>query len=235
MGVSYNSKIVTDGLVLALDAANPKSYPGSGNTCFDISGNENTATILPDVTFSTSPNKFSFPTSTSTNSRIVMNHSPVMNYSYINWCYSLWIKQLVDDDGDWAQLFIKGDDGGNRRPGVWFASGASSRLHITWNHSSQGQLTLDTTNDFLLPINVWHNIVIQSRNGVMMAFKDTVQDINTLSISERNTTTEPLHIGHRGGYRSLNMEISNFMLYNRSLTDAEIKQNFNATRGRYGV
>jgi hypothetical protein len=235
MALNHSPSIVTNGLVLALDAANIKSYSGSGNTCFDISGNNNTATVLPDVSFTTSPSKFSFPTSTSTNSRIVMNHNSVMNYSYLNWCYSLWIKQLVDDNGGWAQLFIKGEDGGNRRPGVWFTSGATSRLHITWNHLTQGQLTLDTSDTFLLPINVWHNIVIQSRNGVMMAFKDTVQDVNTLSISERTTNTDPLHIGHRGGYRSLNMEISNFMLYNRSLTDAEISQNFNAIRGRYGI
>jgi hypothetical protein len=69
----------------------------------------------------------------------------------------------------------------------------------------------------------------------MMAFKDAVQDANTLPILDRTTNTDPLHIGHRGSYRSLNMEISNFMLYNRSLTDAEIRQNFNALRGRYGI
>jgi len=36
MGIAYNPRIVTDGLVLCLDAGNPKSYPGSGNTAFDL-------------------------------------------------------------------------------------------------------------------------------------------------------------------------------------------------------
>ena len=39
MGLSHSPKIVTTGLVLALDAANPKSYPGTGTTWKDLSGN----------------------------------------------------------------------------------------------------------------------------------------------------------------------------------------------------
>ena len=38
MGTYYNPRIVTDGLVLALDAGNAKSYPGSGTTWTDLSG-----------------------------------------------------------------------------------------------------------------------------------------------------------------------------------------------------
>lgn len=45
MAIAYNPKIVIDGLVLCLDAANQKSYPGSGTTWFDISGNGNNFTI----------------------------------------------------------------------------------------------------------------------------------------------------------------------------------------------
>ena len=39
MGISYNPRTITDGLVLCLDAANTKSYPGSGTTWADLSGN----------------------------------------------------------------------------------------------------------------------------------------------------------------------------------------------------
>ena len=38
MAVGYNPRIVTDGLVLALDAGNTKSYPGSGSTWTDLIG-----------------------------------------------------------------------------------------------------------------------------------------------------------------------------------------------------
>ena len=52
MALRHSPKIVTDGLVLALDAANTRSYPGSGSTWFDLSGNNHNAT-LNSVTHST--------------------------------------------------------------------------------------------------------------------------------------------------------------------------------------
>lgn len=39
MGLNYGPRIVRDGLILSLDAADPNSYPGSGNTWYDLSGN----------------------------------------------------------------------------------------------------------------------------------------------------------------------------------------------------
>ena len=45
MGINYNPRTVTDGLVLALDAGNAKSYPGIGTDWFDLSGNGNTGNL----------------------------------------------------------------------------------------------------------------------------------------------------------------------------------------------
>lgn len=59
MGINYSPKIVTDGLVLYLDAANPKSYPGTGTTWYDLSGYGEHGTILTGVTHDSS-NKGSF-------------------------------------------------------------------------------------------------------------------------------------------------------------------------------
>jgi len=47
------SPIVTDGLVLYLDAANPLSYPGTGTTWSDLSGNNNSGSLVNGPTFST--------------------------------------------------------------------------------------------------------------------------------------------------------------------------------------
>jgi len=52
MAFHYSPKTVTDGLVLLLDVGNPKSYPGSGTTWYDLSGNGNDGTIT-NATFST--------------------------------------------------------------------------------------------------------------------------------------------------------------------------------------
>ena len=46
-------RIVTDGLVLMLDAGNDKSYPGTGTTWYDLSGNGNSGTLVNGVGYST--------------------------------------------------------------------------------------------------------------------------------------------------------------------------------------
>ena len=52
MGFHRGPNIVRDGLVLALDAASPRSYPGSGTTWFDLSGNGNNHSIVNTPTYS---------------------------------------------------------------------------------------------------------------------------------------------------------------------------------------
>ena len=52
MAIFYNPRTITDGLVLCLDAANRKSYPGSGTTWTDLSGRGNTGTLTNGPTYS---------------------------------------------------------------------------------------------------------------------------------------------------------------------------------------
>ena len=52
MGLAHSPRIVTDGLVLALDAGNTKSYPGSGTDWYDRSGNGNDGTLTNGPTYS---------------------------------------------------------------------------------------------------------------------------------------------------------------------------------------
>jgi hypothetical protein len=52
MALAHSPSIVTSGLVLCLDAANPKSYPGSGTTWTDLSGNGNNGTLVNGPTYS---------------------------------------------------------------------------------------------------------------------------------------------------------------------------------------
>ena len=51
MGLSHSPNIVADGLVLCLDAANPRSYPGSGSSWLDLSGNGNNCSLNVSPTF----------------------------------------------------------------------------------------------------------------------------------------------------------------------------------------
>ena len=232
MANKYGPKIVTNNLVLCLDASDRNSYPGSGNVWYDLSANGNNGDIKSGVSYNVDKS-FNF-TLNSSNERVEIAHSEDLNYSYLNWAYSLWMKINFDDNGTWTQLFIKGNDGGNRRPGIWFYSGQTSRFHFTWNAAGQGQQVLDTTDPITTPIGEWANWVFQSRNGVLMVHKNAVQDTNTLSISDRNTNNQPLHIGGYN-FRSPGIDLACFMLYNQSLNDDQILQNYNALKGRFGL
>lgn len=53
MAFSFSPKIVTDGLVLYYDAANPSSYPGSGNVIYDLSRNRNNGTLINSPSYDT--------------------------------------------------------------------------------------------------------------------------------------------------------------------------------------
>jgi hypothetical protein len=67
MGINYSPKIVTDNLVLCLDAANPLSYPGSGNTWYDLSGSNNHGTLGTTSLWNNSGKFMSFDGSNSSN------------------------------------------------------------------------------------------------------------------------------------------------------------------------
>jgi hypothetical protein len=56
MATKYSPKVVNDGLVLYLDAANTKSYPGSGATWYDLSGNDNNGELIANPEYNTANN-----------------------------------------------------------------------------------------------------------------------------------------------------------------------------------
>lgn len=230
MATQYSPQIVTNGLVLALDANNTKSYPGTGTAWKDLTNRGNNGTIGSGLTYSSG--SFNF-TLNSSNQLVTVPNSADLNYNYLNWCYSLWMKVNFDDDGTWTQLFVKGDGNAERRPGIWFYSGQTSRFHCTWGASGQGQIELNTSDPLTPPIGVWANYIFQSRNGVMMVFKNTVQDPVTVSIPDRAINSLPLYIGGFN-FRSPGMDLANVLVYNRSLSNEEILQNYNAVKSRFG-
>jgi len=235
-----DGRVLSDGMILNLDMANPAVWDGSSSVIRDGNGHGPDGWIGTSVTPRyprTHRSAFQWPhaSTDSAAAQIEFAHRKEFNYNYQNWCYIIWLRQLNDDNGGWAQFFIKGNDGGNRRPGVWFYSGATSRFHLTWRASGQSQQSVDTASDFLDPINTWYHITIQSRNSIMGAWRNGIADGNTITIADRNFNTQPLHIGYRGDYRSLGMEIGSFRVFNRSFTDAEIQSDYEATRWRYGV
>lgn len=236
MGVFAGPDVIEDGLVLALDPTNTKSYSGTGDTIIDVSNNIGSISKSSGLAFAGSESQkyFDYDYNVNTDS-ITVPHNSVLNYDYQNWSYNLWIYRESADQSGWQQIFIKGS-GNNRRPGVWFYSNDTTALHLTWNVQGSGQQSISKT-AFDIPIGEWFNIVVQARAGTLMSFLNAVKDTNTFSISDRAANSTDLTIGANSttGYVSANMRLGYFSAYNTSLTDDQIVKNYNALKARFGL
>ena len=226
MGIAYNPRIVTDGLVLALDAANPKSYPGSGNTAFDLTRSAYNFELTNGAT--TNPSNlgvFSFDGSDD-----YLNTTSI-DSSFWNsgsWTVSLWA---------YFDAVSKGTDNGMIGHGT---ASANNGLHLGERNRRIyfGFYSNDLSSDQVLDANTWYNIVWrfafgnkQKRiflNGVQLASGGTVG---------YSGTGNDTRIGNYSYNATSDMDgfLNNIMFYDRVLELGEIRQNFNAFRGRYGI
>jgi hypothetical protein len=241
MGIAYNPRIVTDGLVLALDAGNVKSYPGSGTTWTDLSGrgNNGTLTNMDGTNFSianggylsfdgtneyvpTSTLSTQFLTTGLTISIWLYYNSLTGNDNVISWMSGA-SSGAFDGTGYAWELRLRGPTGqAEFSPGIGpGGSGIPARLSynppIPWN----GRIScIDITF-------VANGLSTLYENGVSRA----TQDYSGIGVS---SVTRSIWVG-RGNNTYFPGRIYSVKIYNRALTAAEIQQNFNATRGRYGI
>lgn len=224
MGLSHSPKIVTNGLVLCLDAANTKSYPGSGTTWYDLSGNGNHATLVASPVFSGGTVTFNGTTqyATITSNQTSLDFSSEQTVSM--WLYHTFISgrrnpwnQAYAGYGAWtcesgsSMNSYWGTHGGTGTPYTNLGSGSISRS--VWNHIT---FTRNATNAF------WYI------NGVQTATK-----ANPYGVLPTNTTAN-ITIGN--GYSGFwDGQMGSVNAYTRALSAAEVQQNFNAVRGRFGI
>lgn len=235
MSLSHSPKIITDGLVLYLDAANLKSYPGTGNTWNDLSDSGNTGTLTNGPTYSSSnagyisfdgTNDYVLANNTSLNSKFSST-----SVSHFTWVYPISAGQIVAELGQtsintaWHDCNIEIN-----------SSGAFS--FSTW-HNGLGNKVVSSNQSF----NQWYYVGF-SYNGTTLTAYINGESIGTATFIRQ----APYNNGTQTHYAlcaidSTNMgtlgyagaRISSFSVYNRSLTSTEVKQNFNAVRGRYGI
>ena len=240
MGIAYNSKIITDGLVLCLDAANPKSYPGSGTTWYDLSGNKNNASMYGTVPFSTDVTScFDFSTVGGTYSysaTMGFSLSTGVNPATGNYTFEFWIKN-PNASGSQLGLFSNSGGGDGFRYGMyqtgWYALCGPTYTEGNVNYSS----SFDN--------NKWHHIVMLfDRNGTLSAgnpriytYLDGTYQTNFMSLPTSQTTQ---YTGAPGIVRSAccttwTGKLSTIRVYHSLLSSSSILTNYNAAKGRFGL
>jgi len=228
--------IITNGLVLALDAANTKSYPGSGTTWGDLSGNNNSGSLINGPTFSSSNS--GILTFNGTNQYI---STPIQNLSrpctfstWVNFNNLTGYQTLVGQDTSTAIA----------RGRFYFQKAGGTTEGLILNVVNFSMVLSNNTVvvvNALNPVvtNQWYNysVVLTTtslslyENGIL---QNTVSDSNTFLTPN---TTITLNAGYYADVivDFVNGKSSSFLIYNRALLTTEISQNYNATKARFGL
>lgn len=223
--LGHGASIVRNGLVLHLDAANPKSYPGSGTAWKDLSGNGNNGTLVNGVGYNSANNGS-------------MVFDGIDDEAYLT------VPQVNTTPGQYNTVeFMMYWTGGRNGFPMEFA------LYRLWQPTSPYVLGFNNgagdcygfDDQFL--INKWtHLAAIFYNGGYTNNSKIYINGVNQPLSQKVGGATSGIASAQVtiAGYR-LNSsypfpgKIANFRIYNRALSAEEIQQNFNATRGRYGI
>jgi hypothetical protein len=223
MSLSHSPLIVRDGLVLCLDAANPRSYPKSGTTWSDLAG-ANNGTLTNGPTFD-ADDKGSIVFD-GTNDYVNTGVNP--SYSAVT--ISCWF-QYSDT---YTSIVI----------GRWDNWNTAGSFRVPANGiigvgGASGYDSMSPDSSLTLSAGQWVNTVFTYNGSIYRSYHqglagDTISRSHTFSSGLQN-----IWIGRRTSDASLanyySGKISNVSIYNRALTASEITQNYNATRGRYGI
>ena len=213
MGLVHSPRIVTDGLVLCLDAASKRSYPGTGTTCTDLKGGNN-GTLTNGPTFDAgNGGSIVFDGSSdyiAMGGDILDISSP---FSFFYWC------KLGTISRNYTVIT------GNTNFAVRFRSSQ-------WEFIQKGfSPDRGYTGVTYSPLGVWTCLCVTHANSVNSIYVDGSL-INSWSISGTSNSTATSNIG-TWGYGNYNGSIGPVMTYSRALTADEILQNYLSTKERY--
>lgn len=224
MGIAYNTSIVRDGLVLHLDAANVKSYPGTGTTWYDLSGNGGNGILDNGAAF----------TGTSISFDGIDDKVRAPNcYQFSaneNYTYDVWFNPTTDNT-------TSGLIGGVNTPMIRWGQAIAGTVYffVGWSESPfyKGYRSSE-----VLQTGRWHNAVATldhiAKTGKLYLNGDYSGQF-TWETGTINVPPSTILFNVRDSSNAFLGETSIGKVYNRALTPEEIQQNFEALRGRYGI
>ena len=232
MAFNYSPKVVTDGLVLYLDAANTKSYPGSGITWTDLSRSGNSSELNGPTFNSANGGSIVFD---GTNDFVEIQNQIQFDQTD-PFTLSSWVKSNVSNE-----LIINNEN--ILYTGYRLNINVNANIEIGLRSSISDDIAIETLNS--INANTWYHIVgtydgTSNVSGMKIYINGVEEDTNTIS----NTLTSSTLSNQRTllGIRRLSPppdplrgNIANVQIYNRALSTQEVLQNYNATKTRFGL
>jgi hypothetical protein len=227
MGFYRGPKIVTDGLILALDSTSPRSYSGSGSTWYDISGNQNNFTIQGNISWSSTTGFGNFEgNSTGSGNKIYRSSFPTnlkMDQGGAGYTILMWARS-TGGAGSWRKL-IGNADGENyidlyqlsSSPYGWHEDGSGDTLYVDGVSVSNNSYTMVNTG--------WHLYGATSFNAGTKTNPGYALTIGNEPNSSPNGANAYPWIGN----------VSTCLIYNRVLHTDEMLKIYNAQKTRFGL
>ena len=220
--------------------------PSSRTSWQDISGNNNTATLL------SSSISGSIPVFPASNNRVLQfdgtsSFASIPNNSNLvfgngDFTVGMWIKTPISSVGEgspgqWGPIISKGCTTSAPAGTWWFAQNSTLNNSITFNASATSSGTFVCSLNTNALSDGWHNIVVTRVGITTYLYTDgTLTRTDTSSGSDLSSTA-PLWIASTSPQppKKTSMTLSQVQIYNRALSQSEITQNYNALKSRFGL
>ena len=231
MAGSTGPDIVTDGLVLSLDAANKKSYPGSGTVITDLSGNAINGTLTNGPTFdSGNVGTINFD---GTNDYVDMDRDT--NYDFVrtdSFTLSGWFN-ITQADAN-AAIVGKWGTNSNSTGGYMIWAGGSGGTNLLFSVANGGSTAASTT-AITHTFGTWNYITgIYYSNTKLEIYKNGTLSQTANYTGDINNPAVNFTIGKADyGSQTFTGKSAIVTVHNKALTSTEILQNYNATKSRF--
>jgi hypothetical protein len=230
--MNYGPKIVNSGLVLCLDAANKNSYSGTGNSWFDISGNNRNATLFNTPTFN---NRFG---GVMTFDDTSFEYATIPNIgSLTNFSVEAWARTNKSLTGKVTTIITNQYDLVSNLNYSMGTNNAAASYNMTFGYFNG---VWRNVTGFNMTLNTWYHMIGTYDGATVSLYVNGVVN-TTLSYVGTAASGGEIRIARR--WDDVANVASNFFsgdigvirLYNRALSVLEISQNFNANRKRFGL
>ena len=231
MGIGYNPRIVTDGLVLCLDAANARSYPGTGTTWTDLKGGNN-STLANSPSFD--PNNAGSIVFDGSNQMSQASLPSSLGSTFTLECFGRFHNS---SRSNYEYFGAIGEWNGHTNKNMCSIARIGTQFG---NSADHGKLYLNGTAvivDLLMDTTDWLHIVVTADGGTPTAYKNGIPYgvANTGAFNVTNIVMtaafKNINVSTYGWY--LDGQVSCQRVYNRALTADEVRQNYLATKERY--
>jgi hypothetical protein len=231
MATIGGSNVVKSGLVLSLDAANARSYVSGSTIWRDLSGNNNSGSLVNGPTFS-SANGGSLTFASGRNVTTALSNISLSSATFISWIYPTQTQSQYT-----GIIYNRSPFGGSTAAPAGMALYLNNSVGYTWNDTVA---TYNWNSGLIVPNNAWSMIALSVNSTTAVAYLCQSTGITNATNTTSHGALSGLNffIACDPGYTTTRVFIGNIatsQIYNRALSAAEIAQNYDATKARFNL